>query len=148
MALTDKLTAIADAIRVKGGTTDLLTMDGMVEAINAIETVSGGGSGTEVIITSSVTNAEQLAKAIFPSFPMGFDPNAVYAVGWKGINDSTPVNNQIGGFVIITNNLGRSTTAGVRYRSKWENMLGFTSEYDAAVTIGDKYVWYKLWGAK
>ena len=43
MALTDKLTAIADAIRAKGSTTDMLTLDGMVEAINAIET--GGGSG-------------------------------------------------------------------------------------------------------
>ncbi len=41
MALTDKLTAIADAIRAKGGTTDLLTLDGMVEAINAIS--AGGG---------------------------------------------------------------------------------------------------------
>lgn len=144
MALTDKLTSIADAIRAKGSTTDMLTLDGMVEAINAIETVSGGSSGTEVIITSAVTNAEQLAKAIFPSFPLGFDPNAVYAVGWKGINDSTPVDNQIGGFVIITNNLGSGMTAGVRYRSKWEVMMGFTYQYDAAVTIGDKYVWYKL----
>ena len=43
MALTDKLTAIADAIRSKGGTTDQLTLAGMVDAINAIQT--GGGSG-------------------------------------------------------------------------------------------------------
>ena len=43
MALTDKLTAIADAIRSKGGTTDQLTLAGMVNAINAIQT--GGGSG-------------------------------------------------------------------------------------------------------
>ena len=49
MALTDKLTAIADAIRAKGGTTDLLTLDGMVEAINAISAGGGGfktASGT------------------------------------------------------------------------------------------------------
>lgn len=32
MALTDKLTAIADAIRSKGGTTDQLTLAGMVDA--------------------------------------------------------------------------------------------------------------------
>ena len=43
MALTDKLTAIADAIRSKGGTTDQLTLAGMVDAINAIQ--AGGGSG-------------------------------------------------------------------------------------------------------
>lgn len=42
MALTDKLTAIADAIRSKGGTTDQLTLAGMVDAINAIQTGSGG----------------------------------------------------------------------------------------------------------
>lgn len=42
MAFTDKLTAIADAIRSKGGTTDQLTLTGMVEAINAIQTGSGG----------------------------------------------------------------------------------------------------------
>ena len=42
MALTDKLTAIADAIRTKTGSTDLLTLDGMAEAIAGIP--SGGGS--------------------------------------------------------------------------------------------------------
>lgn len=42
MALTDKLTAIADAIRAKGGTTEQLTLAGMVDAINAIQTGSGG----------------------------------------------------------------------------------------------------------
>lgn len=41
MALTDKLTNIADAIRSKGGTTDQLTLAGMVDAINAIQTGSG-----------------------------------------------------------------------------------------------------------
>lgn len=45
MALTDKLTAIADAIRSKGGTTEQLTLSGMVDAINAIQTGSGGGTG-------------------------------------------------------------------------------------------------------
>lgn len=42
MALTDKLTNIANAIRSKGGTTDQLTLIGMVDAINAIQTGSGG----------------------------------------------------------------------------------------------------------
>lgn len=48
MALTDKLTAIADAIRAKDGSTALLTLDEMPEAIAAIEVPSipdGGGSG-------------------------------------------------------------------------------------------------------
>ena len=42
MALTDKLTAIGNAIRGKTGGTDLLTLDGMVTEINGIST--GGGT--------------------------------------------------------------------------------------------------------
>ena len=42
MALTNKLTAIGDAIRGKTGGTELLTLDGMVTAINGIST--GGGT--------------------------------------------------------------------------------------------------------
>ena len=41
MALTDKLTAIADAIRAKTGGTELLTLDQMAAAISGI---SGGGT--------------------------------------------------------------------------------------------------------
>lgn len=43
MALIDKLTNIADAIREKTGGTDPLTLDAMAEAITGIET--GGGDG-------------------------------------------------------------------------------------------------------
>lgn len=46
--LTNKLTAIADAIREKGGTTDLLTLDAMPAAIAALE-VGGGGIEPPVI---------------------------------------------------------------------------------------------------
>lgn len=41
MALTDKLTSIADAIRSKTGKTDKLTLDAMVTEIDGIETGSG-----------------------------------------------------------------------------------------------------------
>ena len=43
MALTDKLVAIADAIRGKTGKTDALTLDQMATEIAGIQT--GGGSG-------------------------------------------------------------------------------------------------------
>jgi len=43
MALTDKLSAIGDAIREKTGGTELLTLDAMPTAISSITT--GGGSG-------------------------------------------------------------------------------------------------------
>lgn len=42
MALTDKLTVIADAIRGKTGGTDTLTLDQMAESIAAIEAGGGG----------------------------------------------------------------------------------------------------------
>lgn len=43
MALTDKLTNIANAIRQKGGTTEKLTLDAMPTAISALSTGGGGG---------------------------------------------------------------------------------------------------------
>ena len=53
MALTDKLTAIANAIRSKTGGSDLLTLDEMPQEIQSIQT--GGGSTEEwddIVITS------------------------------------------------------------------------------------------------
>lgn len=44
MALTDKLTAIADAIREKTGGTEVLTLDQMAAAISGLST---GGGGTD-----------------------------------------------------------------------------------------------------
>ena len=49
MALTDKLTAIADAVRGKTGGTESLTLDRMVTAITAIET--GGGKSASGTVT-------------------------------------------------------------------------------------------------
>ena len=49
MALTDKLTAIGDAIRDKTGSTDLLTLDAMPTAISGITT--GGGELPEEAFT-------------------------------------------------------------------------------------------------
>lgn len=52
MALTDKLTSIADAIREKGGTTEKLTLDAMPTAIAALPT--GGGGEIEIpVLTGS-----------------------------------------------------------------------------------------------
>lgn len=52
MALTDKLTAIADAIRSKTGGTDKLTLDQMPTEIAGLET--GGGSGGEELARSII----------------------------------------------------------------------------------------------
>jgi hypothetical protein len=56
MALTDKLTAIANAIREKTGGTELLTLDQMPTEIAGIET--GGGGGGAIIEYGSYTPAE------------------------------------------------------------------------------------------
>lgn len=53
MALTNKLTAIGDAIRYKTGTTELLTLDDMPTAIRSIET--GGDAPTVKLTELSVT---------------------------------------------------------------------------------------------
>lgn len=52
MALTDKLSAIGNAIREKGGTTALLTLDEMPIAIGNIKTGGGGGADVEPIVLS------------------------------------------------------------------------------------------------
>lgn len=54
MALTNKLSAIADAIRSKTGGTHLLTLDQMPEAIRSIETGSGGGIPEEALTISGI----------------------------------------------------------------------------------------------
>lgn len=56
MALIDKLTAIADAIRGKTGGTDPLTLDQMSVAIAGIET-GGGSSGASGIYMAKITPA-------------------------------------------------------------------------------------------
>lgn len=50
MALTDKLTSIAAAIREKGGTTEKLTLDAMPTAIAALPT--GGGDMEPIVFTN------------------------------------------------------------------------------------------------
>ena len=54
MALTNKLTAIADAIREKTGTTEPMTLDSMATAISGI-TGGGGGELTDYIPESALT---------------------------------------------------------------------------------------------
>lgn len=53
MALTDKLTNIADAIREKTGSTDTMNLEGMVNAINAIQT---GENEIIQFIENKITN--------------------------------------------------------------------------------------------
>lgn len=56
MALTDKLFAIGNAIRSKNGTTELMTLDAMPAAIEAIET----GSVTDIEIPTLTGNCDNM----------------------------------------------------------------------------------------
>lgn len=59
MALTDKLTAIGDAIRSKTGGSELLTLDEMPQEIQGIQTGGGGGADTglaDSIVDGTITS--------------------------------------------------------------------------------------------
>lgn len=72
MALTDKLTAIGNAIRSKTGSSDLLTLDEMPQEIQSIQTGGGGTSDTSLAdsildgtITSYSSNATKIRDGAF-----------------------------------------------------------------------------------
>ena len=72
-ALDAQLTSIADAIRSKGGTTDQLTLAGMVDAINAIQTGSGGMQSA----SGEYSIAEDVANLNIDISDIGFVPDLV-----------------------------------------------------------------------
>lgn len=116
MALTDKLTAIADAIRAKGGTTDQLTLTGMVDAINAIQT-GGGGTGLAYDIGEFVLDAD--VKFLDPSLPHNLGEIPEFILVWTddfaGLSEGNPAAQQCNlGYVWLKNLTGmlqRLTTA-------------------------------------
>lgn len=91
MALTDKLTAIADAIRSKTGGTASLTLDAMAQAIAAIEAGGGGGEGALAwgVITPAQNETEIVIEHGLPSTPrFGF---ILYQTASWAINESNIV---------------------------------------------------------
>ena len=90
MALTDKLTAIANAIRGKTGGAELLTLDGMAAAIAGLEAGGGGVKVTEYVVTEDADRSlwlnEQQIKLV-----KGIN---IIATGW--IDGQNPVNNRSG----------------------------------------------------
>ena len=61
MALTDKLAAIANAIRAKDGSTALMTLDQMPEKITAI---TNGGGATEPYVEETYDGSKKLTAAV------------------------------------------------------------------------------------
>lgn len=64
MALTDKLSNIANAIRAKTGNTDALTLDQMVSEIDSIQTGGGDSSLVDSIIDRSIVEIESSVSRI------------------------------------------------------------------------------------
>lgn len=85
MALTDKLTAIADAIRAKAGTSDAMTLAGMAEAIAAIS--AGGGGAT--IDSGTYTPAEKTSVLYVKSDVLEEKKtNPSYFMFWKNLSNT------------------------------------------------------------
>ena len=137
MALIDKLTNIADAIRGKTGGADPLSLDAMAEAIAGIET-GGGFSNIEVVtIASSFTRADE-AKGILSA--MVANGETTYFV--RKTKD-------IPSGACMFANFNLPVTAGeTSGYARWRSANGFSgasawaSAYELVANVGDEY--YKV----
>ena len=137
MALTDKLTAIANAIRAKGSTTDMLTLDGMVEAINAIETGSGATDVTDSVVSVafSATNALDARMGFFGIMPQD---TKVAIFNFKG-DLSNASNNQCL-LAIYPKMYLENQMFYIRWRnSSYDHQINTTNQHDLVVNAGDTY---------
>ena len=117
MALTDKLTNIAEAIRGKTGGTDLLTLDEMATAIASIQTG---------------INAEEITIAMDAS-------DVTTAFVYQGDIGVSTKNNQC--LIIITSiNFNKTEMLYARYRDNtWNIQSSVGEQYDLVVSAGDIY---------
>lgn len=107
MALIDKLTAIADAIRTKTGGTDPLTLVGMAEAIAGIS--SGGGSGLDYDMGEFVLeNDNNATTAININHNLGDSPEfiLVWTDDYVGVTNPDTQYATCLGFVWMKNIMG------------------------------------------
>lgn len=74
MALTDKLTAIADAIRAKTGDSEKLSLDDMPTAIASIETGGGGGFDPEKMYAVRVDVPGRTTVTVYTKTSVFGDP--------------------------------------------------------------------------
>ena len=136
MALTDKLIAIADAIRAKDGTTDLLTLDGMVDAINAIE-IGGPTDVIDIIVSVafSATNALDARMGFYGIIP----EDAKIAIFHFQGDLSNASNNQC-----LLTTFPKMYSGSEMLYCRWKNgsydlQSSSSSVYDLVVNAGDTY---------
>lgn len=124
MALTDKLTAIGDAIRSKTGGSDLLTLDEMPQEIQSIQTGGGGTSDTSLadsIIDGTITSYSSDSLTEVAEYGLNSLPNLVEA--------SLPNVETIGNFgVSYVEKLSSLSIPKVKSIGKWSfNNVGIES---------------------
>lgn len=91
MALTDKLTAIADAIRAKTGDTAKMTLDGMVGAIASIEAGGGPPENMNVFLLTLTEPHPTSAEGWELVIPHGLNTVPAFAVAMR----TTPVESAV-----------------------------------------------------
>jgi hypothetical protein len=117
MALTDKLSAIADAIRGKTGGTEKLTLAEMPLAIAGIE--AGGGGGLAYDMGEFVLDADTVGISVPHSLGVAPEFICVWTDHWAGLTSENPVTyddakNTAAGFIWlkeITGMVYRAATA-------------------------------------
>ena len=137
MPLTDKLTAIADAIRAKDGTIDLLTLDGMVEAINAIETGSGAPDITDSIVSVAFSATD--VSSVFAGFSEIVPKDAKIAIfNFQGDLSNAPNNCCV--LAILPKAYINNQMSYCRKRDGVYQLLANNANtYDLVVNAGDTY---------
>ena len=137
MAIADKLTelqatktAIKTAIENKGQDLSGVPFTEYADKINAIQS---GGLIKEVEVTSSVTNVNELATALFGN---DWRKNLLYARLKKPKNTNL-INNQV-----IAISAFDAVGTGIRFRDGAFNSVQINMSYDASITIGDIYEVY------
>lgn len=130
MALTDKLTAIGNAIRAKKGVTDKYTLEGMAAAIEGIET-GGGGSTSETWVLDSAADVSDSVTSV--RFNADFTSNGQ---SFSSINITASIRKQISYDSTVVKAFGK--WASEAYRK-----LTF-----ATAPTGDLLAWLEKYGVK
>lgn len=91
------ITGIADAIRSKGGTTEKLTLAGMVDAINAIQTGDGGETNFNHITTFTPATPGYISTQLFKG--LGLTPT--HNAGMFVSRGNTDITSDTGNYMLI-----------------------------------------------
>lgn len=154
MALIDKLTNIADAIRGKTGGTDPLTLDGMAEAIESIAVGGGGssGGGNSVITVehmTTITVSEPVSAVTIPIDSSKEYDFAIVSFNELGFSQSSWLYIEANTLQPSDPNLGKGTVHGalagrtVRLSNKTNPFVN----YDLGVVLPVEYLAVMPWEA-